>query len=222
MASFIPSKKEATDFNNGVQYINGVDALQAETVNNLVESALFVQDEVSSAKTIADSAVDIANDAMDKIDDAISGGVSGVKGANETTYRTGQVTLTAEDIGAVVYRHSVTYINVDEDTTHRAYLSFTIYNSFTTPITNIQSLYTTIGSVTGSKICGVSGHTSVTNALPLYIYFVNSTTAKVFQINQNGQSMVSAFTLYDQYALQDQYDDVTYTNCFNDEVTKIQ
>lgn len=65
MAEFTPSKKTAEDFNNGEQYINadpaqGIngDTLQAETINNLVESALYTQE-------VADSAMDIANEALD-------------------------------------------------------------------------------------------------------------------------------------------------------------
>lgn len=54
MADFIPSKKTAQDFNNGVQFIDGKDPIQAETVNNLVESALYTQDTANEAKTTAD------------------------------------------------------------------------------------------------------------------------------------------------------------------------
>lgn len=144
MANFEPSKKTADNFNGGVAYVNG-DAVQAETINNLVESALYTQEVVEQnttdlqegienvnesvntqiqtlttnvnnsidtltstvntgiqqAKNIADSAVDIANDALDQVQDALSGGVVGVKGNNETTYRTGQVNLTSANIGAM-------------------------------------------------------------------------------------------------------------------------
>lgn len=71
MANFIPTKHEANEYNGGVQYINsdpaqGIegDALQAKTVNNLVESALYTQ-------IVAENAIDIANDVNDKIDDFI-------------------------------------------------------------------------------------------------------------------------------------------------------
>lgn len=43
MANFIASKKEAKDFNNGVQYVNG-DILQAESINNMVEGILYAQE----------------------------------------------------------------------------------------------------------------------------------------------------------------------------------
>ncbi len=48
MSNFTPSRKTANDFNNGVEYIDGIDdeigdAVQAETINNLVESALYTQ-----------------------------------------------------------------------------------------------------------------------------------------------------------------------------------
>lgn len=42
MADFIPNKKETTDFNKGVQYQNG-DGVQAQTINNLIESQLYTQ-----------------------------------------------------------------------------------------------------------------------------------------------------------------------------------
>lgn len=65
MAEFTPSKKTAQDFNNGIEYINedvGItgDALQAETINNLVESALYTQEQ-------AENAVSKSNEALDKI-----------------------------------------------------------------------------------------------------------------------------------------------------------
>lgn len=48
MANFTPSKKTAQDFNNGIEYVDGQgnemgDAIQAETVNNLIESQMWVQ-----------------------------------------------------------------------------------------------------------------------------------------------------------------------------------
>lgn len=56
MANFIPSKHEANEYNNGNQYVNedkvlGIegDGLQAETINNLVESALYSQEKAEEA-----------------------------------------------------------------------------------------------------------------------------------------------------------------------------
>lgn len=43
MAQFNPSRKFPTDFNKGDKYKAG-DSVQATTVNNLIESALWVQD----------------------------------------------------------------------------------------------------------------------------------------------------------------------------------
>lgn len=75
MANFIPTKHEANEYNGGVQYINsdpaqgiGGDALQAETVNNLVESALWTQEEVVSARETAEDAYSVASEANDKVD----------------------------------------------------------------------------------------------------------------------------------------------------------
>ncbi|MCM1437796.1 MAG: hypothetical protein NC131_01100 [Roseburia sp.] len=48
MANFTPRKKTAQDFNNGVAYVDGIgdqtgDALQAETINNVIEGFLYTQ-----------------------------------------------------------------------------------------------------------------------------------------------------------------------------------
>lgn len=75
MADFIPSKKEATDFNNGVQYVgedkaHGItgDIVKSATINNLVESALYSQETAETAKTIANAALDKINGALDNMD----------------------------------------------------------------------------------------------------------------------------------------------------------
>lgn len=62
MANFTPSKKTAQDFNGGVEYIDGFgeiegDAVHAETVNNLVESSLYAQEQAESAVSTAESAL---------------------------------------------------------------------------------------------------------------------------------------------------------------------
>lgn len=44
MASFTPSKKLASDFNNGNKLRNGIDFTNANYINNLVEGLLAVQD----------------------------------------------------------------------------------------------------------------------------------------------------------------------------------
>lgn len=44
MASFTPSKKVASDFNNGNKLINGIDFTNASDINNLVEGLLAVQE----------------------------------------------------------------------------------------------------------------------------------------------------------------------------------
>jgi len=69
MAEFTPSKKTAQDFNDGVKYINGQgnetgDALQAETINNLVESALYTQGQADSAKQTAQGALSQVNQVL--------------------------------------------------------------------------------------------------------------------------------------------------------------
>ena len=44
MAQFVPSKKTISDFNSGERYLNKIDVVQAQTVNNLVEGLLFAQE----------------------------------------------------------------------------------------------------------------------------------------------------------------------------------
>ena len=44
MAQFTPSKKTIKDFNDGEEYLNRIDVVQAETINNLVEAVLYAQE----------------------------------------------------------------------------------------------------------------------------------------------------------------------------------
>lgn len=44
MAQFTPSKKTIKDFNDGEEYLNRIDVVQADTVNNLVEGLLYAQE----------------------------------------------------------------------------------------------------------------------------------------------------------------------------------
>jgi len=72
MAEFTPSKKIAQDFNNGIKYINeedGIagDAIQAEAINNLVESNLYTQIQ-------AENAVNTANNALERIENVVNTG----------------------------------------------------------------------------------------------------------------------------------------------------
>lgn len=64
MANFTPSKKTAQDFNGGVKYVGynpqtGAlgDTIYIETTNDLVESALYSQQEAESAVTTANNAL---------------------------------------------------------------------------------------------------------------------------------------------------------------------
>lgn len=72
MASFIPTKKVANDFNKGVAYQAG-DIVQAETINNVIECALYSEEVAAQSTIIADSALTVANEALDKVVDATSG-----------------------------------------------------------------------------------------------------------------------------------------------------
>lgn len=102
MAEFKPEKKLLSDFNNGVKYVdydplNNItgDGVQAETVNNLVESVLYSQSRAETAVATSRSAQTVADEALSKIDQAISKGVTSVNG------KAGDVTITAEELGAV-------------------------------------------------------------------------------------------------------------------------
>ena len=44
MAQFTPSKKTIKDFNDGEEYLNRIDVVQADTINNLVEGLLYAQE----------------------------------------------------------------------------------------------------------------------------------------------------------------------------------
>ena len=44
MAQFTPSKKTINDFNDGEEYLNRIDVVQADTINNLVEGLLYAQE----------------------------------------------------------------------------------------------------------------------------------------------------------------------------------
>lgn len=73
MANFTPSRKTAQDFNNGVEYIDGIgnktgDALHAETINGVIESQLWTQGfaanqpDVSEANQVGTVSVSIVTD----------------------------------------------------------------------------------------------------------------------------------------------------------------
>lgn len=70
MATFIAQSHTASEYNNGVRYIDedlsqGIegDSVQADTINCLVESSLYAQEQAENAKRIATEAADIANGA---------------------------------------------------------------------------------------------------------------------------------------------------------------
>lgn len=99
MAEFTPSKKTAQDFNNGIEYIDGQgnetgDAVQAETMNNLVEGALYAQEQAESAVSTASDAVDTANNAL-----AVANSLDGqIKTANDTANEANATSEEAKNI----------------------------------------------------------------------------------------------------------------------------
>lgn len=52
MANFTPTKKQVSDFNNGIKYVNKVDTPSADDFNNVIESQLYSQ---NFAESIADT-----------------------------------------------------------------------------------------------------------------------------------------------------------------------
>lgn len=54
MATFTPSKKNITDFNGGEEYQNG-SGLQAETINNIIESQLYTQGLAKNAPNVTEA-----------------------------------------------------------------------------------------------------------------------------------------------------------------------
>lgn len=99
MVNFLPSKKTAQDFNNGVEYIDGQgnetgDAVQAETINNLVESVLYTQEQAEGAASTANGAVDTANNAL-----TVANGLDGqIKTANATANSANTTSQEAKNI----------------------------------------------------------------------------------------------------------------------------
>lgn len=71
MARFTPSKKTAQDFNHDTQYINDIDSVQADTINNLIESALYTQNVADSAQEQAQQAAETAQNAETEVQSAL-------------------------------------------------------------------------------------------------------------------------------------------------------
>ena len=103
MANFIPSKKVASDFNNGTAFKSG-DVVQAETMNNVVEGVLYSQNASDSAVNIANSANDTAKNAQQTANEALEiaqqgGGGTGGGAVTSVNGKIGAVTITKTDIG---------------------------------------------------------------------------------------------------------------------------
>lgn len=60
MSNFTPSKKEASDFNGGVEYVDGVDdetgdVVHAESINSVIEGLLYTQGLAANAPDISEA-----------------------------------------------------------------------------------------------------------------------------------------------------------------------
>lgn len=99
MAQFTPIKKTAQDFNNGVKYIDGYgddtgDVVRAESINNVIESALYTQEQAENAISIASVASNTANDAL-----TVANGLDGqIKAANITANSANMTSQEAKEI----------------------------------------------------------------------------------------------------------------------------
>ena len=100
MATFNPSKKVATDFNKGNQYKNG-DGVQAETINNLVENQLYLQENIGKVDLSKYSTTTEMNNAISyAVDEAIDGAVPISRTINNKALNK-DITLSASDVGAL-------------------------------------------------------------------------------------------------------------------------
>lgn len=89
MASFVPNEKTKNDFNKGIKYENG-DGVQAETINNLIESQLFVQGIASNRPVIQytdTDTPDIFFDTKDGLPRFVFQNIKGKKGDQGATMR---------------------------------------------------------------------------------------------------------------------------------------
>lgn len=137
MANFIPSKKVASDFNNGTAFKSG-DVVQAETMNNVVEGVLYSQNASDSAVNIANSANDTAKNAQQTANEALEiaqqgGGGTGGGAVTSVNGKIGAVTITKTDIGLE---------NVDNER------QYSVSNPPPYPVTSVNSQ---TGAVTISK-----------------------------------------------------------------------
>jgi hypothetical protein len=64
MAYFTPSKKDYTDFNGGVEFVDG-DGIPTETLNNIISALLYAQNNSGGGASID----------LTEIDTLIGGGV---------------------------------------------------------------------------------------------------------------------------------------------------
>lgn len=155
MASFTPSKKTAQDFNDGVEYIDGYDdktgdVVRAESINNVIESQLWTQEQAENAVNNASGAVATANNAL-----VIANSLDGqIKTANATANMANQTSQEAKSIAEDAQKGVGTKVTVennvvpifDADTkVNKAgdmmtgELSFNISGSTTTPTTLISN-----------------------------------------------------------------------------------
>lgn len=77
MAQFEPSKKTANDFNGGNEYINGDgtttgDMINADDINNVIESTLYAQSSAESAVNTANAAKQTAQGALSQVNQVLA------------------------------------------------------------------------------------------------------------------------------------------------------
>lgn len=77
MAQFTPSKKTVDDFNNGNEFINGYgdvagDIINADDINNVIESTLYAQTSAESAVNTANAAKQTAQGALSQVNQVLA------------------------------------------------------------------------------------------------------------------------------------------------------
>ena len=136
---------------------------KASEASNSASSASTYASNASTSAASAKNSADKAEEALSKMQDAQ---VTGVKGAKETTYRKGEVNLTAENVGAVAIggdtkdnivsftsadsKDVTAYTDVDVLTTGETHKS--IFAKISTMFKNIRYLYKMLGSTDISSI----------------------------------------------------------------------
>ena len=109
MATFTPSKKNITDFNGGEEYQNG-SGLQAETINNIIESQLYTQGLAKNAPNVTEAnqegtatvTIEQTADGTPRLKFANLKGATGEKGEKGDKGDTGSIANLEEQVAPLI------------------------------------------------------------------------------------------------------------------------